>query len=504
MNVKKTELDWKRKWRFVTSEIWDVEITSLQGLKRFGVQILRVLNLVVRGFRKDECPLHAAALTFSTLMSLVPVLALSLALARGLGDAETAKNHIREAVSQWTQQFEEADMERASFPDGTNGFTMVQANGLDGTNGLAVAGMSPGRSELAVQIDELVEEILAKVENISFTALGGVGLALLLWMVIQVLGQVEHSFNRVWGVTQGRTLLRKFTDYLSVLIILPFLTVAASSVPVVDFATRYLDAQQAQVLRAFLDSPLLNNTMVLLFATLCFAFVLVFIPHTRVKAGPALLGGLVTALLFIVWLWVCAKLQMRAAQYGRIYGSFAVVPILLAWVYVSWEIVLFGAEIAFAVQNCTTYQLDEGARNASVTAKLVLGLEILREAAGSMVSASRPFMSAQYAREHRIPVRFLNEVVGALVEIGLLGRLSDREDTYVLLRAPESLTVRAALRSMLDAGAGPAELSVRPEDPQLQQVVERMTQPAEEKSLSATFLDLAASKTSARRGKEPS
>lgn len=212
-----------RVWRFVTEDVWDLELSALSVRRRFGVSALRVVQLVWKDFRRDECPLHASALTFSTLMSIVPVLALSLALARGLGGEEAAKSWIRNSVADWTSGFAvvEADV-AGTLPTVTD----VSA-GLAGADGSAAANAAPRPSDpvdpaaLAHQINHMVEAGFKKMENISFGALGGVGLGLLVWMVIAVLGRVEASFNRVWGVTSERRLYRKFTDYLSVLFVLP-------------------------------------------------------------------------------------------------------------------------------------------------------------------------------------------------------------------------------------------------------------------------------------------
>ncbi|MBN1557387.1 MAG: YihY/virulence factor BrkB family protein [Lentisphaerae bacterium] len=446
----------RRTWRFLSDEVWDVELSSLSRLRALGVRFVRVVNLVFRGFREDECPLHASALTFSTLMSIVPILALSLAVARGLGGEEIAKDRIREGISTWTETFREHGA-HAAGDVGTEAARAVET-AADGNAASAGPAADP---DLPARIEGLVEQAFEKVGNINFAALSGVGLAILIVTVVNVLGRVEGAFNRVWGVTAGRSLWRRFADYLSILFVLPILAIAASSLPAADFATRFLDERTASMMQAFLGSGFLKQATVLVMSTLCFGFLLIFMPNTRVRADAGLTGGLVTALLFLGWLWVCATLQVGAARAGRIYGSFAILPILLAWVHVSWQIVLFGAETAFAVQNCTTYKMEQGAGGASMRARLVLGLSVVRETARVMnTPGTRGLDAAAYAREHRVPVRLLNEVVGVLVRAGVLGALSDREARYVLLRPPSGLTVQDVTEAMLGQGVGPRELGL--------------------------------------------
>jgi membrane protein len=464
----------KRAWRFVTQDVWDIELSSLSALSGIGVRAVRVIHLVGRGFYEDDCPLHASALTLNTLMSIVPILALSLALARGLGDAEAAKNRIRRMISEWTHSLV------APLPSGAAWLQprATPAAGTPESRGPERAGTTTNATlaateVLAGQIDRVVDGAFEKVENISFKTLGGVGLVLLIWMVVQVLGGVESAFNRVWGVRVGRSVWRRVTDYLSVLLILPLLIVAASSIPVADFVTRALDPERAAAVRSFLGSVALERVTVLALTTLTFGFLIHFMPNTRVRFHAALVGGVVTALLFIAWLRLCAALQVGVARYSAIYGSFAILPILLAWVYMSWQIVLFGAEVAFAVQNCATYSIEQGAQHASVPARVLVALSVILAAARTMHGAGGPFDLAAFAADKRVPVRFLNEVVKLLVSAGLLAEVSERAGRFVLLRAPERLPASEVANAVLGAGVGPAELGLANLDPRVTGLMDR-------------------------------
>ncbi len=458
----------KRAWRFATEDVWDLDVGSMEGAHGVGVRVIRVISLVFRGFKADECPIHAAALTFNTLMAIVPVLALSLALARGLGNEDVAQDKIRGVVSEWTARFEQKRTE------------LVVPAPTDAAGTQAVASsVSPeplnDDGSIAREIDRLVEVGFEKVENISFAALGGVGLGVLIWMVVAVLGQIEGSFNRVWGITQGRALWRKFTDYLSVLFILPFLILLASSLPVVDFATRFLDDSGAEMVRTFMGSGFLRNLMVIVMSTLTFGFIIMFMPNTRVRLWPGLTGGLVSSLLFIAWMLVCARLQVGAARYGRIYGSFATVPIVLAWVYVSWEIVLFGAEVAFAVQHCSTYRMERSARSASLQSRAMLALSLVVEAARTMHrKEATPFDVESYAHGHRVPVRFVNGVVNELSQAGIMGELSDAQGCYVLRQSPTDLSVKDVMDAIMRHGSPPEELGLDALDPAVAELVQKV------------------------------
>ena len=288
---------------------------------------------------------------------------------------------------------------------------------------------------------------------------------MLIWSVVGTLGKVEDSFNQVWGVEQPRPLLRKVADYLFVIMILPFLITAVSSVPVANMVANIMDktvggAVSAQF-KAVVGSGLLKAGITLTVGTLTFAFLLGFMPNTRVKAGPALAGGLVTLVLFWGWLKLCAMLQVGIAKYSALYGGFAVLPILLMWVYTSWQIVLLGAEIAFAAQNRDTYMLEQNASEASQRARLLLALALCAAMARQARAAGGgPFDAEAFAHAQGVPRRFLNDVLDCLKRHGLLAEVADRPGAYLLCRCGSSVTGAEVVRTLLDDGEKPEALGL--------------------------------------------
>lgn len=469
--TSKARTRWHQEaWRFATRGIWEIEIGSLSAARRLGVHTLRMLHLVARGFFRDECPLHASALTFSSLVALVPMLALSLALARGLGGGDAAKQWIRDGVEGWTRGFHAAE---------------------------AAAGSGVAREitpdDLAMAIQNLLEHAFEKVENVSFAALGGVGLLVLLWMAIDVLARVEYAFNRVWGVSAGRTLWRRTTDYLTVILVAPFLVMAASSWPVADLITRHLNPSAAGAVQTFLGSGFFKALTAALVLSLAMTFLLMFMPNTRVQMLPGVAGGVTAALLFLGWLWFCAILQVGVARYGKIYGSFAVFPIILAWVHVSWQIVLFGAEVAFAAQNSGSYQVEQGAGRANARARVLLALAVCVECGRALGRGDPGFDPAAFARARRVSVRLLNDVIADLAQAGLLAELSGEPRRYVLLRAPGSLGVSDVVDCMLRAGVHPESLGLTPGriEPAVRQAAEAALDAANQALKRRTIQELA-------------
>ncbi len=474
--MKEKLLNRLRQFRkFITEDVWDIEIGSLSKARSLRIKSGRILYLVFKGFKDDECPLHASALTFSTLMAIVPILAISLAVLRGFGDAETLKERVTQNVSAWTQEFDTGESDAATGAG-------------DGGAEAAEEGYRIGPA-----IEQLIEEMFEKVENVSFTALGGVGLVLLILMVVQVLGRVESSFNRVWAAPGSRPIWRKFTDYLSVILILPVLVTAASSLPVVDLISRVTGREIAETIGVFLASPFLKILTVFGMTSLSFTFLLMFMPNAKVRLIPGLVGGLVTAALFLLWLKLCATFQVAVGRYGNIYGSFAVVPILLAWVHVSWEVVLFGAEVGFAVQNVGTYRMEQGARQASIHAKVLLALALARDIGRSMTRKEGVFDISEYARERKIPVRFLSDVLKELEDASLLGQVFDGEGKYVLLKSPVAISAGDVSDAVLRSGAQSGQLGLGDMGERVSRLADAAAGGYEDELKNTTIQDLAES-----------
>lgn len=462
-------------WKFVSEDIWDVELTSLSRMKRLWIKSLRVSHLVFKGFKEDKCPLHASALTFNTLMAIVPILALSLALARVFGGDDLAERQLKKVVGELTGRLE-----------------LHESAGVV-TDGKAVVHEENGvwsSAEITEKLNNAVDAGFRQVEMINFAALGGAGLVLLLWMVVVVLGKVEESFNTVWGVKRGRPIYRKITDYLFMVIILPFLITMAASFSIAELVSTFLHGSLASGFTQFIGTTIWKNLTVVALTAFTITVLIKFMPNAKVDWRPALVGGIVAALLFLGWLWFCKSFQVGVARYSKLYGSFAVVPIVLFWVFVSWEIVLFGAEVAFASQNCTTYRMEYGAKRANVQARLILGLSIVVEAGRAMMGKADYFEMSEYARVRKVPVRFLNVMVEELVQYGFMAAVSDHEGRYVMLRPPADISVRSVIEAIMGDGVKPEALGLMNVEPGIERIVKTTSEGIGGSSSKKTIADL--------------
>jgi membrane protein len=199
----------------------------------------------------------------------------------------------------------------------------------------------------------------------------------------------------------------------------------------------------------------------ILILALAFVAVFMFLPNTRVGFRAAASGGLTSAVLIIVVQTIVLKFSATLFQKYAIYGSFASIPIFLFWLHLNWTILLFGAELAFAIQNRETYAEEQAAVRASLISKLWVAFSIMREAVRVFQGTEAAFNAIAYARENNIPVRLMNEVVEVLTRARLLGEVTTEGlDCYALLQAPEHVTAKKIYDLMIADGAAPEELGL--------------------------------------------
>lgn len=432
---------------------WLVHADRLPLGRRLLVKTVQFWSSILVGFKTNQCSLRAASLTFFSMMALVPVLVLALALARSTGGADLLKRKIDSQVDSLLVQMSAAAEQKvahASTPESASAAKEDQAAMVQAFTG---------------QMRNGVDKLFEQVNSVNFATLGGVGFILLIWTVIGVLGKIESSFNAIWHVEKPRSLIRMCTDYLSAIILLPFLILAVSSVPVVAMILKVMSTtmghQMTETSRLFLEMPVLQTGITLLMGTILFTFLLCFMPNQRVTLSAACVGGFLTMVLFSLWLKACAMLQIGIAKYSIFYGSFALVPILLMWVYTSWQIILLGAEISFCFQNRETVLMERYSEAASVRSKILLAYAFCKATWNHVhVQNAGPFPAERFAQERRIPHRFVRDVLDDLVQWNILAEVKDRPGEYLLCCNGETLTYSDLVTCFLDEGEHPDQLGL--------------------------------------------
>lgn len=403
-------------------------LDSPSAAKRLVLRFFRVLVLVWRGFTEDDLLIHASALTYATLMSLVPLLAIAFSVLRGLGAGQEQLNKLLEWKQRMPQEFQ-------SF----------------------------------------IDQIVTVVSHTNFAALGWIGLAALILIAVMVLGSMETSFNRIWAVKRARNPLRRIANYISILVVVPILIGMASTVAA---SLRSPAVVERLGIAAGIYGYLLRLTP-LIGTWAAFVFLYTMIPNTRVSFSAAGLSGLITALLWLGWQKLYVSMQVGVARYNAIYGTFATIPIFLAWLYTGWVIVLLGAEISFAIQHHATYPLE--LVQASPRTFSLLTTMVAAEAAANLKDG-RPFLPGEFAARHRVPVRLVNAAVSFLVSRRWMAELAETRGGFVFSRDPDQCYVGDLIREVFRDGADTSDLGIQgvPEEMQklVQQVEQGMIQPA--------------------------
>ncbi len=310
------------------------------GMKRFLMRIVSWGKDVATSFLDCHCSLHAAGLTYFSMLALIPVLCCILVLAKAVHVDQMAREQINSRIDSMISQIEQSQQQITSEeaeqdPEKKKAFKKQIA-----------------AEEFAKQVRGFSDQLFSRIEKFDVGRLGWIGFAMLLWTVISSLGQVEVSFDEIWGIPKARPIWKKAYLYLFVATVMPVLATLAMSLPILKvvknvivatMGTLWLTKWVSDGLCWFIDWWPFRLAISLGFASIAFGYFLWVMPNGKVRWCHAWIGGLLTAVLFGAVLKLCAVAQVGIARSSALYGSFAFLPIVLAWFYMSWQVILLGA-----------------------------------------------------------------------------------------------------------------------------------------------------------------
>jgi len=325
---------------------------------------LRVLWIMYQEFFRTHLALRASALTFSIILSLVPILALSTSILKGLGNDE----QLRLAATRFIEQLEPPP------PQSRN-----QTNPLETgqTDPVLPAPVTAGQATVSMtaHLHHAVDLIFQYVNRTNFAALGILGVIGLIGVVILVLSSIENAMNAIWHTHKGRSFFRKIMDYLALLILLPIsLNIALAAEAIV--ANKQIMNHVAMVIPTAWVATLFIKFVPFVFIVITLMIMYLFFPHVKVKTGPALAGALFAAIFWFIFQKIYIVLQIGVASYNAIYGSFATIPLFLIWLQIGWTFILLGASLAHAIQHQQYYPLP--GRTLSPQRRLQTAFDILQ------------------------------------------------------------------------------------------------------------------------------
>ena len=396
----------KNVWRFLTYDIWRITEHEVSGIRQALFKIVKTIILSIRFFRGDKLQEKASALTYNTLLAIVPLLALLLAISKGFGFQNVLETQL-----------------------------------LD---------FFPGQRDIIQTSFEFVGNYLQHAKSGVFV---GIGIAFLIWAVISLIGNIEDVFNHIWQIKRSRSLFRKFTDYLSMILIIPVLTIISSGLSIFISTTIKLPYFQF-----ILDPIVLMAFKVAPYIITCLLFTVVYmiIPNTKVKFRNAFWAGLVAGLAFQVFQYFYINGQIWVAKYNAIYGSFAALPLLLLWVQLSWLICLFGAELAYASQNIRNFNFEHDTNNISRRYYDFITILITTLIVKRFQKQLPPYTNEEISTSYQIPSKLTSQILTKLMEIGIICEVignDDRVHAWQPAMDIHEITVGLVIKRIEEAGS---------------------------------------------------
>lgn len=357
----------RRQWTYCSEGVW------CDTRRNWRVNVIKTINLSVRSFLDRDLQSQAAAMTFKTLLAIVPALALIFAISKGFGFQNSIKSQLFSYFPAQSEALEKA-------------FTFV---------------------------DSYIE---ASSEGVFV----GVGIVFLLYTLISLLGSVEDSFNLIWGIRRGRTLGRKVVDYTAILLILPVLLICSSGITV------FMSSMLQIALPSKMFSPLIQSIVDfagILFGWLFFAGAYMLVPNTHVKFKNAFIAGVLAGTSYFILQWLFVSGQIYVTRYNAIYGSFAFLPLLLLWLQLVWLITLAGGVLCYASQSIFEFSFSNEIAKISINYRTKILIGVLLVTIKRREQGLSPIDERLIAVNYGLPISLVTKAVNDLTEIGLLDRV---------------------------------------------------------------------------------
>jgi membrane protein len=420
-----------RIFRFFTTDLWCLEKEALSRSRAIWLSPLRVAALTVRGYVRDNCALRASALTFYSLLSIVPVVALAFGIAKGFGLEQRLE-------SQFLLRF-------------------------------------AGQEEVISKIIGFARTLL---ENTKGGLIAGIGVLLLFWSAVKVLNHIETTLNHIWKV-QARSMVRKFTDFLSIMIISPLLVIVSSSVNV--YITAEVTAMTGKLALLQAASPFIFLLLKLLpYGLIWVLFILIYLvmPNTQVRFSSAFIAGIVAGSIYQILQGIYISAQVLVSKYNAIYGSFAALPLFLIWLQLSWMIVLLGAEIAYAHQHVGHFSMAADYHHISTDIRRRYALHILHLVVVRFEAGRRPLTVDQIAKTLKLPYLMVSRLTDDLRNSRLISAVRAERNNgptaFQPARDIHSITMGTVLEALDKAGGTNWPASDDPEFVRVSQALDEL------------------------------
>lgn len=380
--IDKLKKQLKHLLHFLRIGIWNVDTNGIGWLRAIIYNIIKSFILAYRNFDWSLISTRASALTYNTLLSIIPMLAVLFAIAKGFGFQNLVKSEL---------------------------FNYFE-----------------GQKDILEKSMEFIDKSLEYAQGGVFL---GVGLVLLLYTVINLLSGIEDNLNSIWKVKKGRSYFRQFTDYTALILISPIFLVCNAGLSIMLNST--LETQFI----GLVVSPFLK-LLPYIINILLFTFLYCYIPNTKVHLSSGLFAAIITGTVFQLFQQLYIGGQIWISKYNAIYGSFAALPLLLLWLQLSWLITLIGVQLSFANQNVSKFSFERESKNVSRRFKDFVTLLITNFIIKQFKEGKKPYTADELSEKFKIPTQLTNDTLYLLTQLHIIIETPSETDDMIMAYVP--------------------------------------------------------------------
>lgn len=433
----------KRIDRFLKRDIWQIDPSSVSFFRSLFVRVTKMLSFTVREVHENELTLRAMSLVYTTLLSMVPLLALAFSVLKAFGVVDTQLEPL---------------LMRFLAPLGEQGH-------------------------------EIAQRVMEFVSNMRVGVLGVVGLVILVWTVFFLIKKIDDTLNIIWNVKHGRNLVRRFSNYISLTLIGPVFLFVAMALTA-SFASNTLVMKLMEIEPVGTLLTIWGQIVPYIIVSLIFTLIYIVVPNTKVNFGSALIGGTIAGVSWQAVGNLFAYSVASSAKYFAIYSSFAVLILFMMWLYISWLILLVGGQISYCHQNINLFGQKIDISNIGSSLREKLSILVMFLAGKDFYSDEANISLMEIVEKTRMPYDVVYKTVEDLVEAGLLTETADEPPRYIPARDMGTIKLSEIVRSTRDNSQSKLLSGFSGANPQVDKITSDIERSIEESLNGKTLRDI--------------
>ncbi|HBG59023.1 YihY/virulence factor BrkB family protein [Proteiniphilum sp. UBA1028] len=428
--------------RFLSYDIWRSNPETLSNKKNILYNAIKIVMLTVRNVQELNIAASSRSLTYRTLLSIVPLLAVIFAIARGFGIENIMESSIFNLMTGEKTDTIEIVAQTVTLPD----TAVIGIEALNSINSGRVAPSDVGADRIQFQEEATAEGRTREFLNLLFQLIknsleeakgggvfAGVGILLFLYTILLLFNDIESNLNKIWQVSKGRSIGRKVTDYSAMVLFIPLFFILVNALNIISYPQNNT-LKIIYILYPFI--PRLLNIIPFVVMILIFTAVYKYLPNVKVKFQNALLAGILAGVAFQFFQMLYLSGQLWITRYNAIYGTFAAIPLMLLWIQLSWFITLIGAEVSYAAQNVRKFSFEKETRNISRRYRDFFTLMIASVIIRRFAEELPPYTADQISEKCKVPSRLTHDILDELMEINVISATPSPEDELVMAFQP--------------------------------------------------------------------